>query len=725
MDNDMLPIESMNLLTSTLLSKYENIIGKQDIESPPIENIIEQIVNYYEEIIGCMPGNVYWLDKNGITVGCNKNVLAMFGFKSISEFKGLSFEEMGKIGNWSDEATQSFKKDTFDVINAGKAKLNIEEPPIPHHDGKIIYFLTSRVPLFDHTGTTVGIVGISIDITERKQQEEELRQAKQRAEIANRAKGEFLENMRHDIRTPLAGITGFAKILREEATDPKIQEYAENIVASSDALAEFLNEILEAIRVASGEVPLLKTKFDLKKRLADIVHLNQAKAKQKNLDLQLDYDPAIPAYLIGDSKRIQRIVLELVTNALNFTDKGSVKISTQLAKKDKRDIVVKISVTDTGIGISPTEQQEIFVRFKRLNPSYEGIYKGAGLGLAVIKQFIDDLEGEIYVESQPGKGASFTCIIPLKEALLEEGFGIEEIVPIKSNSLLPDNLDSGQSMSGMTTSRNQSTSTSSTNLNRILVIEDQTMAAKVAEHVLSGLGCQVDHAPNGETALKLFKQHRYDMIFMDVGLPDMSGFEVTKRIRLQEWNAETTIPIIALTAHVDGEDKQRCIEAGMNAVLTKPMVKETAADILNAFIPHRTHTTKTSTTKKSTIAATTQHSDLLTLNGPVIDYQGSLQLTNGNPTFLKEMFDMLVASFPEELQQLNQAHAKKDWKKISDIAHKLKGGASYCSAPRLKEACGRLESYLRKDARDLAEPLYQQMLQEMETLRKYELESNG
>ncbi|PJD94004.1 MAG: hypothetical protein CK423_06690, partial [Legionella sp.] len=163
---------------------------------------IEQIINYYETLLLCMPGNVYWLDNNGIAVGCNKNVLDMFGLTSIEQFKGLSFEDMAKIANWSDKTTQSFKQDTLDVIKTGVAKTQIEEPPINHSNGKLIYFLTHRVPLIDKNNRVLGVVGISVDITERKILEMQIKKAKEAAEAANLAKTEFIANMSHDIRTP-------------------------------------------------------------------------------------------------------------------------------------------------------------------------------------------------------------------------------------------------------------------------------------------------------------------------------------------------------------------------------------------------------------------------------------------------------------------------------------------------------------------------------------------
>lgn len=695
----------------SLRKQYKQVVGEQHVANASPENILEHIVSYYEDIIACMPGNVYWLDKNGVTLGCNQNVLEMFGFRAVSEFKGMTFEDMGRVGNWSKEAEQKFKRDTLEVVETGRAKLNLEEPPIPHSNGRSIYFLSSRVPLFDHQGKVIGVVGISIDITERKVMEESLRKAKEAAELASQAKIEFLENMRHDIRTPLIGIVGFSDIIKVESDSPKIKEYADNLVASSHALLELLNEVLEAIKVASGEIPILKRKFDFKNRLLNVIKLNQSKAKQKSLILTLNHDEAIPRYLVGDSTRVHRIVLELVTNALNFTEKGAVKVTTQLAKRNERDLIIKVIVEDTGIGISLDKQQEIFVQFKRLTPSYEGIYKGAGLGLAIIRQFVDELQGEIYVESKPQQGAKFTCVFPLKEALLDEELGSDTDMLDDVSQVLNGHLSS--TTAAQLIKENEAANDNLAN-SRVLLVEDQLMAAKVAKIILTNLDCEVDMAATGEAAVELARINRYDLIFMDVGLPDMSGNEVTKRIRLFEWDKEHPVPIIALTAHVDIKNKQECIEAGMNAVLTKPLVSEKARDILNAFIPGHSRATEAITNE-----IIDDQAHLLTLHGNVIDYKLALKTVGGNKQLIDELLQVLLESFPEELTTLEKCYNQFDWDGIRAVAHKLRGGTNYCGTIRLREACARLENYLATDYRELAPALYQQLLEEIEMVKKY------
>lgn len=380
----------------------------------------EKIHQYYLKIISYMPNNVYWLDRNCITQGCNNNILKLLDLKKLDEFVGINYDQMAKLAGWTEGQAQSFEKDDREVMETGVGKFNVEEPPLYNKEGEPIYYVSSRVPIFDDKGKEViGVVGISVDITERKKYEQKLKEEKQRSEAANQAKTEFLANMRHDIRTPLSGIVGCAQIIQSQASNAKkVSEFAEDLVQSSDALLEFLNKVLESIKVASGEIPLLKKKFDLHQALKLVIQLNQAKAAQKGLLLTLDYDKAIPAYVIGDPIRVQRIILELVTNALKFTQIGEVKLTVKLMKHESHQLVVKIVVSDTGIGIPIDKQQDLYTRFKRFVPSYEGIYSGVGLGLSIIKQFLDDLQAEIYLESQPKQGSSFTCLIPFQEPLL-------------------------------------------------------------------------------------------------------------------------------------------------------------------------------------------------------------------------------------------------------------------------------------------------------------------
>lgn len=415
-------MDSNEIALIGFLNKYAHILETGGSQSKySLEEAVESIVNYYEAITACMPSNVYWLNQDGVAIGCNENVLRMLGLNSLAEFKGLTFEDMGRIGKWSAQATESFKLDTLEVVNSGQARLNVEELPIPNIDGELIYFLTSRVPLIDRYNKVIGIVGISVDITERKRMEEMLKIAKEKAESADHAKTEFLENMRHDIRTPVSGIAGLVELLQKETNLSVIRHYASNLDKAVKEVLRFLDAILESVHIASGNIPLLQKRFNIREIVEQVITLHQPTVLEKALDFSSQIDDRIPEYLIGDPVRLYRILSELIGNALKFTSQGFVHVAVQFEKKIDDKVILKFFVEDSGIGIPPEKQAELFVRFKRLTPSYEGIYKGSGLGLSVLKQFLDDLSGEIYVDSQPGRGSCFLCVLSLRESLLEEG----------------------------------------------------------------------------------------------------------------------------------------------------------------------------------------------------------------------------------------------------------------------------------------------------------------
>jgi PAS domain S-box-containing protein len=655
--------------------------------------------DFVTDLLKQLPLFVFWKDKNCVYLGCNDLFAHAAGLSSSAEIIGKTDYDLP----WTKEQSDAYRADDQDVMKSKKSKLDIEEPQTLH--GKHIVLLTNKVPLLNRKGEVIGVLGVYSDITNRKNMEIDLLNAKKSAEESSRAKTEFLENMRHDLRTPLTGIVGFADIIKEEARDPKIKEYADNLAASSYALLDMLNEVLETIHLTSGEIPLLKKKFSLKQKIEDVVNLNLAKAKQKGLELQFDVDSCLPNYFIGDYKRIQRIVLELVANALNFTDKGYVKVSLKVAGDKNNHIIIEIIVEDTGIGIPPEKQNEIFTRFTRLSPSYEGIYRGTGLGLSIVKQFIDDVEGEIYVTSQKDEGSIFRCTIPLRKALLDTTFDVD-------TTQIQASRRREAAIATVNTKIAQASAEST--LSRILLVEDNAIAQKMAAHVISNLGCEVASAADGKTALMLADQEQYDLIFMDIGLPDLDGYEVTRRIRLSEWNKDLHVPIIALTAHVDSENKQRCIEIGMDAVLSKPLSKETAKDILDAFIPSRSKPTPIETNNSSELKVEVEEEVLFSLSGKVIDREKGLEAAGNREDLFHELLAMMRDSMSEEMQILMMAHKANDWKKIRSLVHKLNGGACVCGAMRLREACVNLENYLRSDNLELAERLYQQVFNEME-----------
>lgn len=549
------------------------------------------------------------------------------------------------------------------------------------------------------------MVGNTIDISYLKKIEAELKTAIEKAEAASQAKTEFLENMRHDIRTPLTGIVGFAELLHMESDNPHIKEYSENLMASSHALLDLLDEVLEAIRVSSGDIPKLKKKFSLKNTLNQVIELNRARALEKALSLTLNWDESIPQYVIGDKVRLHRVALELVANALNFTDTGFVTLNALLAKKESGKVVLKLIVEDSGIGIPKDKQHEIYVQFKRLTPSYQGIYQGAGLGLSVVKQFIDELGGEIYVDSEIRRGTTFTCLIPLQEPLLDDATGIDSEMERLVDAPLETTY--AQEIKPRLEPKNRSAY-------RVLVVEDNPIAQAVAQAILAQLGCDTDIADTGKKAVEFWKNNHYNLIFMDIGLPDMDGYEVTHHIRLQELTQKTHSPIIALTAHAGDENTQRCIEAGMNAVLTKPLTATRCTDILEAFIPgyHQHHNTNNTSHKPYSRSELPQHEESLfdLTPYPVLDTEEGLKATGTLETLTQMLHFMVQDSLLPDVHLMKEAHEAGDWDKIQHLAHKIKGGAVYVGTVKIKMACQYLERYWKTGQREALESLYQQIL---------------
>lgn len=541
----------------------------------------QDVMSYYSNIILHMPGNVYWMDKDCITIGCNQNVLDMFKLSSIEEFVGLSFEDMARIGNWKDNQADSFLKDTMEVINSGKTKANVEEPPITYADGSTVYFLTTRVPIFNKNKEVIGIVGISTDITYRKVMEQALIKEKENAEVASKAKQQFLYNMRHDIRTPFTGIIGMAELLANIETNEKKLQYIDTIRTSSKCLLNYLNEILELAQVEDSKTPPRSERINLKDAVENCVLMFIPSFKEKeDVSFSVHYDPEVPKHLFTDEFRIKRILINLLGNAVKFTPKGKISLRVELEPpitqtSNNENVLVKLSIADTGIGISADKQSIIFEKFERVSPSYEGKYKGSGLGLFVVRSLIQDLGGEIKLTSELGKGSTFSCLIPMKITQ-----GNNEEFSNKQNNSCPIT----------TTYLEQNTALENTNNNipRLLLVEDEPMVQIVASALFQILNCQLDIAETGEQALLKFQRNTYDLILMDIGLPDMDGYTVTKKIRLlvqqkQSEQKDRAVPIVAFTAHAKDDVENQCLLAGMNEVVSKPLSQAKARELLERY----------------------------------------------------------------------------------------------------------------------------------------------
>ena len=657
-----------------------------------------------KHILTHLPEHVYWKNKEGQYLGCNLSQAQDLNLANCDDIIGKTDYDLSP----KDKADLFWELDN-QVLTQGLT-INAEEEIIKNGASRIV--LSKKAPLYDEYNQVIGLLGISFDITDRKNMEEELKNAKNTAEAANSSKTEFLTNMRHDIRTPLSGIVGFSELLKSESNEPRIKEYADNLIASSHALLDLMDEVLEAVRVSSGEIPMLKRKFNVRHTLEQVIALHQAKAHEKHLNLSLTMDAALPCFVIGDKIRIHRIALELIGNALNFTDSGHVSVHVALAKKEERKLVIKLSVTDSGMGIPKDKQQEIYLQFKRLTPSYQGIYKGAGLGLYVIKQFVDELDGEIYVTSESHKGTCFTCLIPLLEPLLDDDSGLDEDEYLKIETAYMAPQKHPQSKESSIPPQQEKTTT------QVLVVEDNYIAQTVAKALLTQLACVVDSAANGTDALELCKKNHYDLIFMDIGLGDgIDGYEVTRLIRNSSTGIKNT-PVIALTAHGGDENRQRCIEAGMDAVLSKPLTQAHAIDILKSFIPER-YERPIGESFGARRDLPDSDDEMFQLHQfPLLNSEEALK-NCATQEMLRDLLTLMNQELPTDLECMKEAFKSLDYSLVEKTAHKIKGGAVYVGTARMKYACQYVERYWKSGQRELFDALYHQAVSTIEETITY------
>ncbi len=392
---------------------------ESEYEDHKLKEIIEKRISevfQLKYILENLPGDVYWKDANGVYLGMNTT-----GLESLRRM-GFIRKREGVIGKTDYDL---FEKETADEFR--KSDLMVQETGIPITreeiailpSGETIIQLSTKRPLRDEKSYIIGIIGNTIDITYLKKIESDLREAKEKAEVSDQIKTDFLRNMEHDIRTPFTGAWGIAHHLREQETDAEKKELLGAIVKCTKELLDFCNTILDFSRDENISSPILAKKFNVREVLERIVSLEQPAAKNKKLDFVFNYDDNIPNILIGDENRLLRIILNLTSNAIKFTPDGYIKLIAKLAKRDGKKVILKIEVEDTGIGIPEEKQNFIYEAFSRITPSNQGKYSGIGLGLRIVKRMVEEMEGEIELISNLGKGSTFTCILPFQLPLLD------------------------------------------------------------------------------------------------------------------------------------------------------------------------------------------------------------------------------------------------------------------------------------------------------------------
>lgn len=439
--------------------------------------------------------------------------------------------------------------DIIEAINRGLAGKASEEV----YALGDLFFNTAYQPMAAPDGTIIGVTGIATDVTERIKAEQALVIAKEMAEDTAQMKQEFLANMSHEIRTPMNAIIGFTNLLKEMPLNATQQEYVSAIQSSGENLLVLINDILDFSKIEAGKMQIEQVDFDLEHLLKTLETTYRIKAHEKNLGYSVQSAADVPLRLQGDPVRVNQILVNLIGNAIKFTDTGEVAVNVSLQKLEAATATLLFEVTDSGIGIPQEKLQSVFDSFTQVSSDYDRKFGGTGLGLAIVRNLVELQGGTLGVESEPGKGSTFSVTIafPLAETPIEATVAAEPA--------------SAELLTGL----------------HILLVEDNLLNQKLAARVLEQLEATVDLAENGLIAIDKVRNGTYDAVLMDVQMPEMDGLTATKHIRT---DLNSTVPIIALTAHAMKEEVQRCLDVGMNAHIIKPFKKEMLVQTIHQLI---------------------------------------------------------------------------------------------------------------------------------------------
>jgi len=536
-------------------------------------------------------------------------------------------------------------------------------------NGQIYWESTNTSPVRNEIGEITHFITTKEDITEKKTATELLQQAKQAAEEANRAKSDFLANMSHEIRTPLNAIIGMSYLARRVATDDKILGYLGKVHFAGNHLLGVVNNILDLSKIEAGKLELETAVFKTARLLENITVLIGSYAASKNLELVLDMDTAVPEQLRGDFQRIGQVLVNYANNAIKFTKQGKISIRMKRLDETDSDILLRLEVEDTGIGLTLEQQSKLFQSFQQADSSTSRKYGGTGLGLAISKQFAHMMGGEVGVESELGKGSTFWFTARLEK--LKEGEEVQVYAPAHLAGLQSTDIEVIRGVS-------------------ILLAEDIPYNQEVACEILEQAGARVTIANNGIEALECLRKAHFDCVLMDMQMPEMDGLEATRLIRADPLLTNTRV--IALTANIMQAERDLCFAAGMNDFITKPFLPSQFYMTLAQCLTLRTDT---DTSPKAIELVEADSGELVGTdsgaNSTLVDLSILAKTVGDDVEKLRKFAFRFLASAQQSLDEIDGAMSREDASALEALGHGARSSAGFVGAVSFGDFCQALE----------------------------------
>lgn len=598
------------------------IANSRDITArKKIESLLKKQEEKYRNIIANMNLGLIEVDRNERILHVNQSFCNMSGYNA-EDLIGKNAKELFA------------QEENFDIMESkvqlrAKNISDMYQIPVKDKNGNKRWWSISGAPNFNDSGELIGSIGIHLDITEQKLLEKDLEAALLKAELGSKAKEAFLANMSHEIRTPLNAIIGMIRELTKENLSFTQRTYVENSSIASKHLLSIINNVLDISKIEAGELTLEEEHFQLEGSINNVFSIMSSRAHEKNIYLKCDFSELIHTTFIGDPLRLEQILINLIGNAIKFTSNGGITIKCSLLNNFSDRQVVKITVTDTGIGMDEEYLKNAFKKFTQEDKSVSRKYGGTGLGLAITYELVQLMNGTIEIESEKGSGTTFSIVMQFKKS---DERNIDSKIELEENVML-DGVN-------------------------ILLVEDNELNRLVVQNTFKYYNCVADEANNGLDALEKLRNKSYDIILMDIQMPEMDGLEATEKIR-KELNLET--PIIALTANAFKSEIEKCKLVGMNDYITKPFEESTLVKIICKY---------TTSDSKHTKILTESVENLTT--DKLYDLSKLIAMSRGDDKFIRKMVFLFIEQGRNSLAEINAAHKKYDWETVHKIAHKIK-----------------------------------------------------